>query len=131
MELVCTLSTSFILILSRGSAWLVLIMVVIIVKNGIYCIVRTKYMNQHKSYLLILPSFLSAISVLLVVLKVNRIAVVVVFLFNCILHIVINSILTHWFFLMGKFDKIQQRIKPDDLPSMPSVPTQTDLISAT
>lgn len=78
--------------------------------------------------ILIIPSISSAISVLLVVLKVNRTALIVVHVFNCITIIICNSILTHWFFMLGKFDKIHQKMGTES--SNPVIPTQIDLLYA-
>ena len=128
IELVAAILMSFIIILSKGSAWLVLTIILVLIKNGIYCILRVKYMNQSKAYLLMIPSVLSAICLLLVILKIDRIVLIVVHVFNCILHIVINSLLTHWFFMMGKFDKIQQKVRGDNIDHLPVIQTQTDLL---
>ena len=118
---------AFIIILSKGTPWLLLAILLLLIKNGLYCILRVKYMNQNKAFLLMIPSVLSSILIILIVVNAHRTSLIVIHVITCFVYIIINSILTHWFFMMGKFDKIQHKIT-EDIIHLPVVQTQTDLL---
>lgn len=63
-------------------------------------------MNQKASYLLLVATLFSIATMAMIISKSNRWGAVSVHVVTGFVHLIIYSLLSYWFFQIGKFDKI-------------------------